>query len=119
MQSRAAAYGAAFDITRLQGALGTNLINAAYQPADSTARQTYRFLGRMPHQSAVSNPTVGQAAVTEMSVRMRESLAKAKRNRTLSSRSHVLDLLGIAVLLVAIGVGLAFYARRQRAEMDS
>ena len=50
----------------------------------------------MPDQSAVSNPTVGQAAVTEMSVRMRESLAKAKRNRTLSSRSHVLDILGIA-----------------------
>ena len=42
----------------------------------------------MPDQSVVSNPTVGQAAVTEMSVRMRESLAKAKRNRTLSSRSH-------------------------------
>lgn len=116
---QAAAYGAAFDITRLQGALGTNLINAAYQPTDSTARQTYQFLGRMPDQSVVSNPTVGQAAVTEMSVRMRESLAKAKRNRTLSSRSHALDLLGIAVLLGAIGVGLAFYARRQRAEMDA
>ena len=50
---------------------------------------------------------------------MRESLVKAERNRTLSSRSHALDLLGIAALLVAIGGGLAFYVRRQREEMDA
>ena len=73
----------------------------------------------MPDQSVVTNPTVGQAAVTEMSTRMRESLAKSKRNRTLSSRSHVLDLLGIAALLVALGIGLTFYVRRQREEMDA
>ena len=44
-------------------------------------------------------------------------MEKAKQNRTLSERDHSIDLIGIAVLLIAMVVGLAFYARRQRAEM--
>ena len=87
---QAAAYGAAFDHYSFTG----RTRHQSHQrglPARrlNGPRQTYRFLGRMPDQSVVSNPTVGHAAVTEMSVRMRESLAKAKRNRTLSSRSHM------------------------------
>jgi len=117
VEEQAAAHGAAFDITRLIGALSTNLINAAYRPADPAALKTYRFLSRQTDQSISTNPTIGHAAVGEMAARMREAMEKAKQNRTLSERDHSIDLIGIAVLLIAMVVGLAFYARRQRAEM--
>lgn len=117
VEEQAAAYGAAFDITRLQGALSNNLINAAYHPADPAARKTYKFLGRSPTETTVTNPTVGDQAVAEMSARMREAMDKSRRNRTLSQRDHLVDVLGIAALLAATTAGLVFYARRRREEM--
>jgi ABC-type glycerol-3-phosphate transport system substrate-binding protein len=113
---RAASYGAAFDITRLTGALNNNLVNAAYSPEDPDASFTYRFLGRTPEQAVSTNPTVGRTAVKEMSQRMRQSLGKAKRNQTLSDRSHLPDLAGIVALIAAMVWGGRFYYRRQKQE---
>jgi ABC-type glycerol-3-phosphate transport system substrate-binding protein len=114
---QAAAYGAAFDITRLQNAFANNLTNGAYKPADPSAVQTYKFLGRTPAQAIATNPTVGVAAVAEMSARMRETMDKSRRRHALSERSHALDIVGMIALLAATVAGLVYYARRQREEM--
>ncbi|MDP6701482.1 MAG: hypothetical protein QGH25_17670, partial [Candidatus Latescibacteria bacterium] len=103
--------------TRLQNAFANNLTNGAYKPADPSAVQTYKFLGRTPEQAIATNPTVGVAAVAEMSARMRETMDKSRRHHALSERSHALDIVGMIALLGATVAGLVYYARRQREEM--
>jgi ABC-type glycerol-3-phosphate transport system substrate-binding protein len=112
---RAAAYGTAFEIARLQNTLTTNLVNAAYKPADPGRTFTYLFLGPAPGQPVQTNPSVGQAAAAEMAERMRRELEAGRRRQALSSRDHHLDLLGIALLLGGLVLGGRWLARRQGA----
>lgn len=110
---RAAAYGAAFEIARLQNTLTTNLVNAAYQPADPGRTFTYQFLGPLPGQPLQTNPTLGQAAAGEMAERMRRELEAGRRRQALSSRDHHLDIFFIALLLGGLVLGARWLASRQ------
>lgn len=112
---RAAAYGAAFEIARLQGTLTTNLVNAAYRPADPSQSFTYLFLGPTPGQVVQTNPTVGQAAAAEMAARMGQELDTGRKRQDLSSRDHRPDLLGIVLLIAGLFLGTHYLIRRQGA----
>ncbi|MBI2505365.1 MAG: extracellular solute-binding protein [Candidatus Latescibacteria bacterium] len=112
---RAAAHGAAFEIARLQNSLTTNLVNAAYQPADPGQTFTYLFLGPTPDQPVLTNPTVGQAAAVEMAARMSRELETGRRRQVLSNRDHLPDLFGIVLAIAGLVLGARYLIRRQGA----
>jgi ABC-type glycerol-3-phosphate transport system substrate-binding protein len=118
-EEQAAAFGAAFAVTRLQNALTTNLLDGAYQPAEPGTQVQLKYLGRMPDQPVTTNPTVGRAAVGEMAAKMRAVMDKAQQRRTLSQRSHLPDFVGLLGLLGVTAVAGRHFWRRGREERVS